>query len=340
MSAPLRRQSGVVVAALIAASSLTPAGFAVAAVEPDLVEPLTEAELEAETGALIGDPVGGSVSPVVIDDRAVPSERLIDEARSVVLPEPASFDVRLDELAAGRFSDGDSGSVVRVGAVAPPDADLKDNSVPGSPAAVSVSVLDQQSTGLVGGQGLAFELVRADGLSSGATVRAEIDYSSFRYLYGGDWASRLRFAWYPDCTQRQLAAAKSCGEPVWLPVENDVAAGRLFVDIPIDRAVKSFERGVVGPQVPGMTVVGDEQLGADQGGEVTWADLEAADQLPEPTADGTDEQDTSGSLARAFGRSGGFVMQSGGGGGIGAISGGQSGTSGSFTATGSVRFVV
>jgi len=176
------------------------------------------------------------------------------------------------------------------------------------------------------GQGLAFELVRQDGKADGATVRAEIDYSGFAHLFGGDWAQRLRFAWFPDCSVLVLGEKGSCGDPVWLEVENDQVGQRLVVEVPIDRVVKSFERELVAPASPGFNRAEDTVLSESDPVEGSGG-AEVVPVVPGP-----------GSVLSAgvFGKSRPvFRFQSGGsGGGIGAISGGQSGTSGSFTATG------
>ncbi len=322
-------------------SGLTPVALTAAlAAEPvESVAGLSRAELEAEAGTKVGDPAQRSGSPLELAERVDLEHDVISEAPAVTLPEPVAFDARLDDVAAGEYArSAVPGSVVRVGAPAQGAPFV-------APESVAVEVLSQELAKLVGGQGLAFEVVRQDGKSNATTVIAEIDYSGFAHLYGGDWAQRLWFAWYPDCTQLVLAEKGACGEPVWLPIVNDVGGQRFTVEIPIDRTVESFERQVVAPDTPGMNLGGDQSTGADQGEEVTVAEMEATGTLP---ASVPDEQldgdvDTTGTygdqVARGFGRSfprgPGFVLQGGGaGGGIGAISGGQSGTSGSFTATG------
>lgn len=263
----------------------------------------------------------------VADPNSLAVEPVSDPPVVVRLPVPVSFDAELRGVTPGEFAVADAGSVVRVGA---PETD----SGFVAPDVVSVEVWDQSLTEKVGAQGLAFELVRQDAKTDGASVLAEIDYSGFAGLYGGDWAQRLRFAWWADCSALILAEKGSCGEPTWLPVRNDVVAQRLVVELPVDRTVKSFERTWIEgettdpaapePAVPDPTVSAIDPAVA------------GSDPVVEPTAptDGA----TAGSLrlGGGFGRSRPvWRAQSGSsGGGVGGLNGGNAGTSGSFAATG------
>lgn len=58
------------------------------------------------------------------------------------------------------------------------------------------------------------------------TVRVTLDYSGFRDAYGGDWASRLRIR-HPDGSQIRAQG-------------NNVAAGQVYADVPVDAVARSY----------------------------------------------------------------------------------------------------
>lgn len=74
-----------------------------------------------------------------------------------------------------------------------------------APGSVAVSVLGTKQAEAVGLSVFGFRLadtsVKVDAVSAGvpAGVHVEIDYSSFRYLYGADWAGRLQLVKFPEC---------------------------------------------------------------------------------------------------------------------------------------------
>ncbi|HWL35073.1 MAG TPA: polymorphic toxin-type HINT domain-containing protein [Frankiaceae bacterium] len=62
----------------------------------------------------------------------------------------------------------------------------------GGPRSVEVEVLSRRATSALGVTGLALRVRRADGSDAVGDVTLTVDYTSFRYAVGGDWASRLR----------------------------------------------------------------------------------------------------------------------------------------------------
>lgn len=83
--------------------------------------------------------------------------------------------------------------------VAPPKApDLIAPSAP-TPERVDVEVLDRTKVKKAGGVGMGLRLTRADLGAAPGPVRISLDYSGFRYAYGGDFASRLRLVQLPAC---------------------------------------------------------------------------------------------------------------------------------------------
>ncbi len=97
-----------------------------------------------------------------------------------------------------------------------------------TPASVAVQVFDQQTTGRAHIDGLALRLTPA---TAGRT-EVKVDYSGFRYAFGGDWASRLRLVRLPDCALTTPDRA-GCQGRTPLKTANDVKAGTLTADVDI-----------------------------------------------------------------------------------------------------------
>ncbi|MEV4440590.1 hypothetical protein AB0K09_16505, partial [Streptomyces sp. NPDC049577] len=69
-------------------------------------------------------------------------------------------------------------------------------------------------------------MTRTDASSGSARLRVQVDYSSFRGAYGGDWASRLRLVQLPACA---LTAPErpECRVRTPIATTNDVKSGKL-----------------------------------------------------------------------------------------------------------------
>ncbi|GII54062.1 hypothetical protein Pth03_24510 [Planotetraspora thailandica] len=113
---------------------------------------------------------------------------------------------------------------------------------PGSPSAgsgtaaaspapsVEVRTLDARTAGMSGIEGLGIRLTPLTRPARPARMAVEIDYSGFRYAYGGDWASRLRLVRLPDCAAT-TPDRPECQTRTPLATRNDVKAGRLAADV-------------------------------------------------------------------------------------------------------------
>ncbi|MCT9082861.1 hypothetical protein [Streptomyces fulvoviolaceus] len=99
-----------------------------------------------------------------------------------------------------------------------------------SPEQVDVRVLDRQDVAPAGGVGLGLQVTRTDGVASPGQVQVDIDYSGFKYAYGGDFASRLRLVKLPACAL-QTPEAEGCTEREVVPAENDTASGTLTATV-------------------------------------------------------------------------------------------------------------
>lgn len=92
------------------------------------------------------------------------------------------------------------------------------------PERVTVDVLDQAQTRALGGVGVALR-VTGEGARRGP-VDVGVDYSGFRYAFGGNFADRLRLMRVPACATRGCRFA-----PKPVAARNDLSAGRLTAQV-------------------------------------------------------------------------------------------------------------
>ncbi|MFS8098596.1 type IV secretion protein Rhs [Lentzea alba] len=81
-------------------------------------------------------------------------------------------------------------------------------------SSAKVDVFDRERARKAGVDGLLFRV-------SGGAAKVEVNYSSFRFAYGGDWASRLRLVQLPECALTTPGKPECAVKPV--PSRNDVA---------------------------------------------------------------------------------------------------------------------
>ncbi|MGW0436217.1 hypothetical protein ACWDV4_27170 [Micromonospora sp. NPDC003197] len=150
--------------------------------------------------------------------------------REVVWPAASSSEVDLAAQQSARSGTarvrvGDS--PVSVGVATRRDARLADD-VP-DPRRVRVQVLDRAATIKAKSDGLLLRVQRTDTGRSSDRVSLQVDYKSFGYAYGGDWAARLRLVALPECALTTPDRSECQGRPV--PTSNDTAAGQLVADV-------------------------------------------------------------------------------------------------------------
>ncbi|MFG1702909.1 RHS repeat domain-containing protein [Nonomuraea sp. M3C6] len=94
-----------------------------------------------------------------------------------------------------------------------------------TPDPVRVQLLDTDLLGLAmrvsPGQGVA-------AAKSAAKTRLEVDYSGFRYAFGGDYGARLRMVKLEECA---LTAAAGCAQPQPVKSENNAKDGTLTAEV-------------------------------------------------------------------------------------------------------------
>ncbi|MEU9737518.1 RHS repeat-associated core domain-containing protein [Streptomyces sp. NPDC048002] len=111
-----------------------------------------------------------------------------------------------------------------------PEASSSPSPDPVSPDQVDVRLLDRQAVAPAGGIGLGLQVTRADGVEAPGQVQVDIDYSGFKYAFGGDFASRLLLVKLPACAL-QTPEAEGCTGREVVPAENDTASGTLTATV-------------------------------------------------------------------------------------------------------------
>ena len=72
---------------------------------------------------------------------------------------------------------------------------------------IKIEMFDREKARKAGVDGLLFKV-------SGGSAKVEVDYSSFRWAYGGDWASRLRLVELPECALTTPNRPECAAKPV------------------------------------------------------------------------------------------------------------------------------
>ncbi|GAA0421055.1 hypothetical protein Aca07nite_10930 [Actinoplanes capillaceus] len=138
---------------------------------------------------------------------------------------PAPGKVRVDLPAAGAATRA-AAAPVRAGTL--PVSVNRAQRRDGAPLAkLDVEVLDRAKIPAKWRDGLVVRLTAPEGASS---ANISVDYSSFKYAYGADWASRLKLWKLPECAV--TASGGDCSTSA-VPSTNDVKTGRVTADIPV-----------------------------------------------------------------------------------------------------------
>nr|WP_055502337.1 RHS repeat-associated core domain-containing protein [Nonomuraea pusilla] len=227
-------------------------------------------------------PVRGGKVPVLPPQADPARKQAWTAPPAVTWPKPGTA-----ELSAAAGAAADKAFPVRL---APRKQEQKSAAAAGP---VRVELLDAAKSGLLG---LAMRVTpaqqdtQASGTAPGAAqtaatrTRLQIDYSGFRYAFGGDYGARLRLVKLADCALD--AAPASCPRPQPVPGTNDPKAGTLTADVeaPALYAVTAAPSGQSGDHAAtSLAPVASWSVGA-QSGDFTW-DYE----LRAPPALGGDE---------------------------------------------------
>ncbi|MGV9349880.1 RHS repeat-associated core domain-containing protein [Streptomyces spiralis] len=100
------------------------------------------------------------------------------------------------------------------------------------PESIDIEVLDRTKVKKVGGVGMGLHLTRADQGAAPGPIRVSLDYSGFKYAYGGDFASRLRLVQMPACALT-TPDKKGCSPDSrrFIQADNDVKSGVLSATV-------------------------------------------------------------------------------------------------------------
>ncbi|MFD5722669.1 RHS repeat-associated core domain-containing protein [Streptomyces sp. NPDC127036] len=161
---------------------------------------------------------GGDVSQLT-------SAQLMDDEASPLPPSPSpSASPETATSATPDASDVSSSPDPSTSASAEPAND------PVSPDQVDVRVLGRDDVAPAGGIGLGLQVTRSDGVATPGQVQVSIDYSGFKYAYGGDFASRLRLVKLPACAL-DTPDAEGCNSREYVPADNDTDKGTLTATV-------------------------------------------------------------------------------------------------------------
>jgi hypothetical protein len=167
----------------------------------------------APSGAVVEADGGSADAKAAVVSLQKPTAAQLIEAGT---PPQAEFAERRKGAKAGTLS-GDAG---RVASSAP------------TPKRVNVEVLDRTKVKPIGGFGMGLRLTRADQGQAPGPVRVSLDYSGFKYAYGGDFASRLRLVQMPACALTTPQKAE-CSPDLrrFVETDNDEKAGTLSATV-------------------------------------------------------------------------------------------------------------
>ncbi|MEV1000958.1 SpvB/TcaC N-terminal domain-containing protein [Nonomuraea sp. NPDC050202] len=165
----------------------------------------------------------------------------LKEPPAVTWPEPGTAVVTqaARSEASASAADGGRSATVRAGRLP-----VYLGTSAGKAPSVQIRTLDVATARRAGIAGLGIELTP----QAASRAAVEVDYSGFRYAYGGDWASRLRLVKLPGCAAT-TPERPECQTRTPLPSRNDVKAGRVSADVDLaaDTTMLAAEAAPSGP---------------------------------------------------------------------------------------------
>ncbi|MCF6472822.1 RHS repeat-associated core domain-containing protein [Nonomuraea sp. MG754425] len=135
-------------------------------------------------------------------------------------------------------------------------------------APVTVELLDTDRPGLTMRVSPGEPATGSRAAQAGRT-RLEIDYSGFRYAYGGDYGSRLHLVKLSECA---LTGAAGCAAPEPVKSDNDAAKGTVTAEVETDGlyALTAAESGPSGDYAATSLSASAEWSVGIQSGDFTW----------------------------------------------------------------------
>ncbi|WP_438488888.1 RHS repeat domain-containing protein [Streptomyces sp. S186] len=96
-----------------------------------------------------------------------------------------------------------------------------------TPDKVVVETLDRSAADKANVEGVLLKISPQGRATSGGDIEVELDYSGFRYAYGGDWASRLTLVRLPECALTDPGKDGCRTSTPLRGVRNDLKTGKL-----------------------------------------------------------------------------------------------------------------
>ncbi|WP_282703867.1 RHS repeat-associated core domain-containing protein [Streptomyces sp. CC219B] len=152
---------------------------------------------------------------------------------SVTWPEAGAAEVKLAADTAGGKA-----PKTRAGALPVSLATARGREAAEQPVTAQVEVADRKATEKAGVDGVLLKVRRTDRAPDTAPVSVELDYTSFRNAYGGNWGSRLRFVAMPACALT-TPEKPECQTRTPVATANDPAKGTVTATVqaaPVDAA--------------------------------------------------------------------------------------------------------
>ena len=118
-----------------------------------------------------------------------------------------------------------------------------------APLSVSTSAIDPALVKSAGLQGVAFSLHRDDGGNGVGAVAAKLNVKAYKYAFGGDWASRVKFSEYPVCVL-STPEVPACSTPAPVATTTDAATSTLTATVSVDSDPTGCRRTRAAPSPP------------------------------------------------------------------------------------------
>ncbi|MET8140939.1 RHS repeat-associated core domain-containing protein [Sphaerisporangium sp. NPDC005288] len=145
-----------------------------------------------------------------------------------------------------------------------------------APPAVEVRTLDARTAAASQITGLGLRLTPQARPAGAERLSVEVDYSGFRYAFGGDWGARLRLVRLPECAAT-TPDRPECQTRAPLVTRNDVTTGRLSADVdvtsaaPMTLAAVAAASGSTGSYEATSLSPSATWKVDDQGGSFSWS---------------------------------------------------------------------
>jgi RHS repeat-associated protein len=145
---------------------------------------------------------------------------------------------------------------------------------PAAPSKIRVGVRDRAAADKAGVHGVLLDVRRTDGSDAAMNGSLSVDYSAFRYAYGGDWAARLKMVSLPACAA-VTPEKPECRTATPLRTNNDLATGRLSAPVSANKSEALYaldappEGGTGDYKATDLSPAGKWNVSA-QTGDFTW----------------------------------------------------------------------